>query len=135
MIQKSSAEWLDAIRWNSEGLVPVTAQDNETGRVLTQAWMNREALATTVQLGQAVYWSRTRQQLWHKGESSGHYQEISEIRIDCDMDSLLLQVRPIGGIACHTGRYSCFFTKLQDGRWVPVDAVIKDPEQIYGQDK
>lgn len=134
-MNNASTEWLDAIKWNNEGLVPVTAQDEHTGRVLTQAWMNREALAKTAQTGQAIYWSRSRKKLWHKGESSGHYQQVKEIRVDCDMDSVLLHVTQVGGIACHTGRYSCFFMKLQDGRWTAVDPVVKDPEQIYGQHK
>lgn len=123
--------WLDAISWNSEGLVPVTVQDVENGRILMQAWMNREALEQTVQTGQAVYWSRSRKQLWHKGETSGHVQIVSEVRTDCDRDSLLLQVRQAGGIACHTGRYSCFFLKLEQGRWENTDPVLKDPDTIY----
>lgn len=124
-------EWVNAVKWNAEGLVPVTTQDQHTGRILTQAWMNREALRQTAQLGLAVYWSRSRQQLWQKGEQSGHYQQVSEIRIDCDMDSIVLQVNQTGGIACHTGRYSCFYRKLHNGSWETVDAVIKNPEQIY----
>lgn len=123
--------WLDAICWNRDGLVPVTVQDSETGRILMQAWMNREALEKTVQTGQAVYWSRSRNQLWHKGETSGHVQIIEEVRTDCDRDSLLLKVRQTGGIACHTGRNSCFFLKLDQGRWEITEPVLKEPDSIY----
>jgi len=126
-------EWINAIKWGGDGLVPAVAQDHETGTLLTQAWMNREALEKTLQMGRAVYWSRSRQQLWIKGEVSGHVQEVREIRTDCDMDTILLLVKQIGGIACHTGRYSCFFNRLENGRWVEVEPVIRDPKQIYGQ--
>ena len=125
---------LHSIQWNSDGLVPVIAQEASTGDVLMFAWMNREALAATVQRGQAVYWSRSRQRLWHKGEESGHFQQVHEIRMDCDNDVLLLKVSQLGhepGIACHTGRHSCFFRQLDGGQWVHVAPVLQDPEQIY----
>ena len=124
-------DWLEAIRWTADGLVPVIAQDAASGRVLMFAWMNRQALELTVQQGEAVYWSRSRQRLWHKGESSGHVQRVREIRLDCDGDVLLLQIEQAGGIACHTGRQSCFYLSLQDRRWVATDPVIKNPESIY----
>jgi phosphoribosyl-AMP cyclohydrolase len=126
-------EWINAIKWGGDGLVPAVAQDYQTGTLLTQAWMNREALEKTLQLSRAVYWSRSRQQLWVKGEVSGHVQEVSEIRTDCDRDTILLLVKQVGGIACHTGRYSCFFNRLENGLWVEVEPIIRDPEQIYGQ--
>ena len=124
--------WLDRIKWTADGLVPAIAQDAQSGRVLMMAWMNRESLQRTVECGEAVYWSRSRQQIWHKGESSGHTQKIKHIRLDCDADVLLLDIEQIGGIACHTGRQSCFFEELLDGQWVAVDPVIKDPREIYG---
>lgn len=124
--------WLDQVRWNDEGLTPAIAQDVHSGRVLMLAWMNREALAQTASHGEAVYWSRSRQRLWRKGESSGHVQRVHEIRLDCDGDSILLMVEQEGGIACHTGRQSCFFARLQDDRWETVDSVIKTPGEIYG---
>lgn len=124
--------WLDAVKWDSDGLIPAIAQDQQTGRVLMVAWMNREALAETAQRGEAVYWSRSRQKLWHKGEESGHVQLVREIRLDCDADVIVLQVEQQGGIACHTGRESCFYRVLKDGEWQTVDAVLKDPAQIYG---
>lgn len=124
--------WLNEIQWNAEGLVPAIAQDHLTGRVLTLAWMNRDALEKTAGEGQAVYWSRSRQRLWKKGESSGHFQEVVEIRTDCDKDTILLRVRQLEGIACHTGRYSCFFMVLEDGQWRSVEPPVKDPRQIYG---
>jgi phosphoribosyl-AMP cyclohydrolase len=127
----AAAEWLDAIRWDPAGLVPAIAQDAETGRVLMVAWMNREALAETVATGRAVYWSRSRGRLWRKGEESGHSQQVLEIRLDCDGDVVLLAVDQVGEIACHTGRQSCFFNRLEDGRWVAVDPILKDPELIY----
>ncbi len=127
--------WINQVNWNDDGLVPAIAQDQDTGKILTHAWMNRDALTKTVALGRAVYWSRSRQQLWYKGEISGHVQEIREVRLDCDQDTILLLVKQVGGIACHTGRYSCFFTKLHDGRWEQVDPVIKDPGLIYGRQK
>lgn len=126
-----SQDWREAIRWNADGLVPVIAQDAASGRVLMFAWMNRQALEQTVMRGEAVYWSRSRSRLWHKGEASGHVQRVREIRIDCDGDVLLLQIEQAGGIACHTGRESCFYLRLEDRRWKPVDPVIKDPDEIY----
>ncbi|RZI84169.1 MAG: phosphoribosyl-AMP cyclohydrolase [Rubrivivax sp.] len=126
--------WLDDIRWDEQGLVPVIAQEASTGDVLMFAWMNREALARTAEIGEAVYWSRSRGRLWHKGEESGHTQKVQSIRLDCDNDVVLLSVAQLGhtpGIACHTGRHSCFFQKYEDGRWVSVDPVLKDPERIY----
>ncbi len=128
-----NTDWINEIKWGGNGLVPVIAQDQDTGSILTQAWMNREALEKTVQLGRAVYWSRSRQQLWFKGEVSGHVQEVGEIRTDCDMDTILLLVKQVGGIACHTGRYSCFFNKLENERWVQVEPIITDPGLIYGK--
>ena len=123
--------WLDEVAWNGDGLIAAVAQDAATGRVLTLAWMNREALAETVRTQQAVYWSRSRKRLWRKGEESGHVQRIVELRLDCDSDALLLKVEQLGGIACHTGRESCFFRKLEEGRWVTIDPVVKDPALIY----
>lgn len=123
--------WLDAIKWTSEGLVPVITQDANTGEVLMFAWMNREALTLTAAEGHAVYWSRSRQRLWHKGEESGHRQIVREIRLDCDNDVVLLRVEQQGGIACHTGRRSCFFQQLREGQWVATDPVLKDPRDIY----
>jgi phosphoribosyl-AMP cyclohydrolase len=126
-------EWLDEVHWNAEGLVPAIAQDAASGRVLTLAWMNREALARTVALGEAVYWSRSRKKLWRKGEESGHVQRVLEMRLDCDADVVLLSVQQAGGIACHTGRERCFFRKLEEGKWVTTDPVLRDPEKIYGR--
>ncbi|HWP01591.1 MAG TPA: phosphoribosyl-AMP cyclohydrolase [Methylococcus sp.] len=126
-----SGSWLDEVRWNEEGLVPVVTQEAATGQVLMMAWMNREALASTVQEGHAVYWSRSRRRLWRKGEESGHRQKVLEIRLDCDEDAILLRVEQIGGIACHTGRHHCFYRVLRDGRWVVVEPVLKTPETIY----
>jgi len=126
-------DWLDEVRWNAEGLVPAIAQDGKTGRVLTLAWMNREALALTASGGEAVYWSRSRKQLWRKGEESGHVQRVLEMRLDCDADVVLLRVEQAGGIACHTGRERCFFRKLEEGKWVTTDPVLRDPAQIYGR--
>lgn len=126
--------WIKHIRWDSKGLVPVIAQEQTTGDVLMFAWMNREALALTAEKGEAVYWSRSRKRLWHKGEESGHIQKVHAIRLDCDNDVVLLRVTQIGhepGIACHTGRHSCFFQKYENGAWVAVDPVLKDPEHIY----
>jgi len=125
--------WLDEIRWNDAGLVPAIAQDAADGRILMVAWMDREALSLTALQGTAVYWSRSRKKLWHKGEESGHQQMVSEIRLDCDNDVVVLQVEQRGGIACHTGRRSCFYQRLEDGRWVTVEPVLKDPESIYGK--
>jgi len=123
--------WLNKINWSEDGLVPAIAQDAATGRVLMVAWMDREALKRTVVTGEAIYWSRSRKKLWHKGEESGHTQKVKEIRIDCDADVVLLLIEQMGGIACHTGRESCFFSKLENGAWVEVDAVLKDPNEIY----
>ncbi|MBS0337727.1 MAG: phosphoribosyl-AMP cyclohydrolase [Proteobacteria bacterium] len=128
-----AAGWLDELRWDKQGLVPVVTQDAASGKVLTVAWMNREALSMTAASGEAVYWSRSRQRLWHKGEESGHIQKVLEIRLDCDADVVLLAVEQIGGIACHTGRERCFFRKLEDGRWQETDPVLKDPDLIYGK--
>jgi phosphoribosyl-AMP cyclohydrolase len=123
--------WLDEVPWDKDGLVAVVTQDERSDRVLTVAWMNREALEKTVDGGEAVYWSRSRQKLWRKGEESGHVQKIIEVRIDCDADAVLLRVEQVGGIACHTGRESCFFRVLRKGEWVTVDPVLKDPALIY----
>lgn len=128
-----SDAWLDAIKWDDRGLVPAIAQETGTGRLLMMAWMNREALRQTQETGHAVYWSRSRAKLWHKGESSGHHQTVHAIRIDCDADVVLLEVEQVGGIACHTGRHSCFYRRLEGGEWQETDAVIKDPEAIYGK--
>jgi len=127
-------KWLDEVKWDERGLVPVVAQEALTGRVLMFAWMDRAALARTAETGEAVYYSRSRERLWHKGEESGHIQRVREIRMDCDNDVVLLKVEQVGGIACHTGRPSCFFQKLVDGRWVTVEAVAKDPREIYSRD-
>ena len=123
--------WLDKVNWSADGLIPAIAQDHATGRVLMVAWMDREALKRSAETGVAVYWSRSRKKLWRKGEESGHTQKVQEIRIDCDNDVVLLQVEQLGGIACHTGRASCFFSRLEDGRWVETDPVLKAPEDIY----
>jgi phosphoribosyl-AMP cyclohydrolase len=125
--------WLDEVPWNEHDLVAVVAQDSTSGKVLTVAWMNREALQKTVETRQAVYWSRSRRKLWRKGEASGHVQRVRELRLDCDSDAILLKVEQEGGIACHTGRESCFFRRLDDGKWVSVDPVLKDPAAIYGK--
>jgi phosphoribosyl-AMP cyclohydrolase len=123
--------WLDEVPWNEHDLVAVVTQDFSSGRILTVAWMNREALQQTAETQQAVYWSRSRGKLWRKGEQSGHVQKVREVRIDCDADAILLKVEQVGGIACHTGRESCFFRKLENGKWVTVDPVLKDPKLIY----
>jgi len=123
--------WLDAVKWDNDGLVPAIAQEQGSGKLLMVAWMNRAALATTVKEGRAVYWSRSRNKLWRKGEESGHVQLVKDIRLDCDNDVILLVVEQQGGIACHTGRHNCFFQQLQDGRWVTVEAVIKSATDIY----
>lgn len=123
--------WLSKVNWSDEGLVPVVAQDVASGRVLMLAWMNRASLAETVKTGEAVYWSRSRRKLWRKGEESGHVQKVREIRLDCDDDALLIRVEQVGGIACHTGRESCFFQKLEDGKWGDVEPVLKDSMEIY----
>jgi phosphoribosyl-AMP cyclohydrolase len=127
----AASGWLDQLSWSPEGLVAAVAQDATTGRVLMVAWMNREALELTARSGEAVYWSRSRKRLWRKGEQSGHAQRVKEIRLDCDQDAILLTVEQVGGIACHTGRESCFFQKYQDGAWVACDPVLKTPADIY----
>ncbi|MCU0813873.1 MAG: phosphoribosyl-AMP cyclohydrolase [Burkholderiaceae bacterium] len=127
-------DWLDDVRWDAQGLVPAIAQEAATGDVLMVAWMSREALAATVERGEAVYWSRSRGRLWHKGEESGHVQRVHELRLDCDGDVVLLKVTQRGhepGIACHTGRHSCFFRRYDHGQWETVEPVLKDPETIY----
>ncbi|KVE36042.1 MULTISPECIES: phosphoribosyl-AMP cyclohydrolase [Burkholderia] len=133
--ERKPGGWLDKVRWDGNGLVPVIAQDAATGDVLMFAWMNREALAKTVETKRAVYFSRSRQRLWFKGEESGHVQHVREVRLDCDEDVVLLKVEQVAGIACHTGRRSCFFQKfdgtVDGGEWIAVDPVLKDPEQIY----
>jgi len=123
--------WLDEVPWNEHGMVAAIAQDAASGKVLTLAWMNREALAETAKTGQAVYWSRSRNKLWRKGEESGHVQKVRELRLDCDADAVLLQVEQAGGIACHTGHQRCFFRKLEGEKWVETDPVLKDPAAIY----
>lgn len=123
--------FLDEINWNEDGLLPAVAQDAKTGRVLMVAWMNRESLSLTATEQRAVYWSRSRKKLWRKGEESGHVQKVQEIRLDCDSDVIVLQIEQLGGIACHTGRESCFYRVLRDGAWHTVDPVLKDPGDIY----
>ena len=123
--------WLDEVPWNGDGLIAAVAQDAASGRVLTVAWMNREALEETARTQRAVYWSRSRKRLWRKGEESGHVQNVRELRLDCDADAVLLMVEQVGGIACHTGRESCFYRKLDNGKWVTTDPVLKDPSIIY----
>ena len=123
--------WLDEVLWGADGLIAAVAQDATSGRVLTVAWMNREALKQTAEKGEAVYWSRSRRRLWRKGEESGHVQKVRELRLDCDADAVLLKVEQVGGIACHTGRESCFYRKLENGSWVTIDPVLKDPAAIY----
>jgi phosphoribosyl-AMP cyclohydrolase len=123
--------YLDEVPWNGDGLIAVVTQDVKSNRVLTVAWMNREALQATVDTRQATYWSRSRRKLWRKGEESGNVQKVVEVRLDCDSDAVLLKVEQAGGIACHTGRESCFFRKLEGGKWVTVDPVLKDPKLIY----
>jgi phosphoribosyl-AMP cyclohydrolase len=127
----ASLPWLDALTWDSEGLLPAIAQDAASGRVLMLAWMNREALAETARGGFAVYWSRSRQRFWRKGEESGHQQRVRAIRTDCDGDAILLAVEQEGGIACHTGRESCFFYGIDGEHWIVIDPVLKHPEDIY----
>ena len=123
--------YLDQIQWNEQGLAPVITQDTGSGRVLTQAWVNREALKTTVSEGRAVYWSRSRSKLWRKGEESGMVQKLVEVLLDCDNDSLCYRVEQVGGIACHTGRESCFYKRLANNTWESVDPVLVDPDQLY----
>jgi phosphoribosyl-AMP cyclohydrolase len=127
----ADTSWLDAIAFNEQGLVPAIAQDAETDRVLMVAWMNREAMQLTQKTGHAVYWSRSRQKLWHKGEESGHQQQVLELRLDCDNDVVILRVEQMGGIACHTGRQSCFYRVLREGQWQVIEPVIKSPAEIY----
>lgn len=126
-----SEQWLAEINWDEQGLIPAIAQDYQTGRVLMVAWMNAESLQLSVQEGRAIYWSRSRKKLWRKGEESGHVQKLHEVRLDCDADVIILQVEQLGGIACHTGRHSCFYRVLQNGQWISVDPVLKDPHEIY----
>ncbi len=126
-------DWLGKVNWPANGLIPVVVQEESSGRVLMVAWMNREALKRSVETGEAVYWSRSRKKLWHKGEESGHIQKIRALYLDCDEDVLLLSVEQMGGIACHTGRQSCFFNQLTNNQWVVAEPVIKDPAQIYGK--
>lgn len=131
MTDSSDNDYLDTIRWSQEGLVPAIAQDYQTNEILMMAWMNRQSLALSVAEQRAVYWSRSRQKLWRKGEESGHIQAIKEIRLDCDEDVLILKVEQLGGIACHTGRRSCFYRQLINGQWQTIENVIKDPKAIY----
>jgi phosphoribosyl-AMP cyclohydrolase len=123
--------FLDKIAWNNDGLVPAIAQDYQSGKILMMAWMNAESLALTVEENRAIYWSRSRQKLWRKGEESEHVQHIKEIRLDCDSDVIILKVDQVGGIACHTGRESCFYYVLEEGEWKAVDPVLKNQEDIY----
>ena len=133
--QIAKAKWLNRVKWDEHGLVPVIAQEDGSNDVLMFAWMNRDALYKTVELGEAVYWSRSRKKLWHKGEESGHVQKVKEIRLDCDEDVVLLKIEQEGDIACHTGRHSCFFNKFEDGDWKAVEPVLKDPDDIYTEAK
>jgi phosphoribosyl-AMP cyclohydrolase len=128
-----ASDWLNRINWSAEGLIPVVTQEAASGRVLTVAWANREALQRTAETLEAHYWSRSRKKLWRKGEESGHVQKVLAIRTDCDQDVVLFEVEQVGGIACHTGRHSCFFLELRDGNWVETDPVLKDPKSIYGK--
>jgi phosphoribosyl-AMP cyclohydrolase len=128
-----SESWLDQVKWNEDGLVPAIARDAGDGQVLMMAWMNRDALAETADSGKAVYWSRSRNKLWRKGEESGHEQQVQDIRLDCDNDVILLTVTQVGGIACHTGRRHCFFRKLEGDQWVSTEPVIKSEQEIYGK--
>jgi len=130
-MSQNDTSWLDEVIWNDDGLVATIAQESGSGKVLMMAWMNRESLTLTVETGHAVYFSRSRQKLWHKGEESGHQQVVKYIRLDCDNDVILLEVEQKGGIACHTGRHNCFFRKLKDNQWLEVESVIKDPKDIY----
>jgi len=128
-----STDWLDEVKWTADGLVPAIAQDRQDGAILMVAWMNREALSLTASEGHAVYWSRSRRKLWRKGEESGNVQRVSEIRLDCDNDVIMLQVEQLGGIACHTGRRSCFFKRLENDKWETIEPVLKDPDEMYGK--
>ncbi|MBS1269733.1 MAG: Phosphoribosyl-AMP cyclohydrolase [Gammaproteobacteria bacterium] len=127
----TTEKWLEDIRWNEEGLIPAVVQDEKSGRLLMLAWMNRYALRLTAETGRAVYWSRSRHKLWNKGEQSGYFQFVKELRLDCDNDAVLLSVEQVGDIACHTGRRSCFFRKLEDGHWLTMDSPVRDPDEIY----
>jgi len=127
-----SEAWLDEIRWTADGLVPAIAQETGSGKILMVAWMNREALRLTVAEGKAIYWSRSRQKLWRKGEESGHEQRLVSLRLDCDNDVIMMEVEQKGGIACHTGRHSCFFREYRDGQWHEVEPVLKSADEIYG---
>ena len=129
----SNHQWLDDIKWTDDGLVPVIAQDAASGKVMMFAWMNRESLQLSITEGRAIYWSRSRKKLWRKGEESGHVQRIKDVRLDCDNDVILLAIEQVGGIACHTGRERCFYKQLQDGKWVEVEPVLKDPSAIYNK--
>jgi phosphoribosyl-AMP cyclohydrolase len=133
MVMAEPATPIQDIKWNEQGLVPAIAQDWRSGEVLMLAWMNRDALQLTIDEGRAIYWSRSRQALWRKGEESGHVQRLKELRIDCDADTVLLKVEQVGGIACHTGRRACFFQRLEDGAWRITDGVLKQPEDMYGK--
>lgn len=126
-----TSSWADQIKWNADGLVPAIAQDHQTGHILMLAWVNKEALTLAVQEKRAIYWSRSRQKLWRKGEDSGHIQVLHDIYLDCDSDTLIYKIDQVGGIACHTGRESCFYLKLEDNNWKAVQPVIKDPQDIY----
>jgi phosphoribosyl-AMP cyclohydrolase len=128
-----ASDWLDRIHWSTDGLIPVVTQEAGSGRVLTVAWANREALQRTAETLEAHYWSRSRKKLWRKGEESGHVQKVRSIRTDCDQDVVLFEVEQVGGIACHTGRHSCFFLEFRDGNWVETEPVLKDPRSIYGK--
>ncbi|WP_198265022.1 phosphoribosyl-AMP cyclohydrolase [sulfur-oxidizing endosymbiont of Gigantopelta aegis] len=135
MSQTADTQWLDALKWDKDGLIPAIAQDEKTGKVVMFAWMNRESLAMTIDMGRAVYWSRSRQKLWPKGEESGHVQKLKSLRVDCDKDVVLMSIEQIGGIACHTGRESCFYFELQADNdtmnWQAVEPVLKNPDEIY----
>lgn len=125
--------WLDDIKWDKDGLVPAIAQETGTGKILMMAWMNKESLALTAKEGRAIYWSRSRNKLWRKGEESGHVQILKDMHLDCDNDVVLLEVEQLGGIACHTGRHNCFYKQLKNKEWVEVEKVIKDPNEIYSK--
>jgi len=127
----AGSEWLDDIKWDADGLVPAIAQDAASGKVLMMAWMNRESLQLTVDESRAIYWSRSRQKLWRKGEESGHVQKLKDLRLDCDADAILLSVEQVGGIACHTGRERCFYRQYQDDQWVETEVVLKNPDELY----
>lgn len=133
LAETMASDWLDRIHWSTDGLIPVVTQEAGSGRVLTVAWANREALQLTAETLEAHYWSRSRKKLWRKGEESGHVQKVRSIRTDCDQDVVLFEVEQVGGIACHTGRHSCFFLEFRDGNWVETEPVLKDPRSIYGK--